>query len=46
MNENDKRAHKRKKIAELTLRIQERTKLNDRDARKIRELMKELNGRL
>ena len=46
MTEAEKKAHKRKKIAELTIRIQERNRLNDRDARKIREYMKELNGRL
>lgn len=46
MTDEEKKAHKRKKITELTLRINERNKLNDRDARKIREYMKELNGRL
>lgn len=46
MTEDEKRAHKRKEIARLTLKIEDRNKLNDRDARKIREIMKELNGRL
>jgi hypothetical protein len=46
MTDEEKKAHKRKEITRLTLKINERNKLNDRDARKIREYMKELNGRL
>ena len=46
MSEQEKKEQARKKIAELTLKIEHRHELNDRDARKIRELMRYLNGRL
>ncbi len=46
MNEQEKKEAVRKKIAELTLKIEHRHELNDRDARKIRELIRSINGRL